>query len=213
MIRPDPSHFQPDWDSVLGPEEFSPGASASLRGRFLIAAKGLIDPNFYRSVVLIVEHSSQGAMGLIVNRPSSVSVAHALSEHFDLSNCDDLVYIGGPVQPSALFILHNQADLDPDETAVLPGLYVGSSAEAFEAVVNTAAGGCPEVDYRIYSGCAGWAPGQLEGEIGRGDWFHHPADGPTLFADDPYRVWDDLRCRLHRSPQMVPDLPGEPEWN
>lgn len=197
----------------MASEDLVPGPCESLSGRFLIAAKGLIDPNFHRAVVLVVEHSDQGAMGLIVNRPSSVSVAHALCDHFDLSNCDDFVYIGGPVQPQALFILHDRGELDPSETAVLPGLYVGSSAEAFEAVVSTASGGCPKADYRIYSGCAGWGSGQLEGEIERGDWFVLPANSATLFADDPYSEWDRLRCCVHRCPQLIPSLPGDPDSN
>lgn len=185
----------------------------SLRGQFLIAAKKLVDPNFYRSVVLIVEHNDEGAMGLVVNRPSSVSVANALAEHFDLSRTDDLVYIGGPVQPSALFVLHNRSELDPHEVAVVPGLYVGSSADVFESVVHSAVDEESEMQFRIFCGCAGWAPGQLEGEIDRGDWFHVPATAEMLFCEDPYDVWDALRCQVHRSPELMPDLPGRPEWN
>ena len=83
----------------------------SLRGQYLISGKWLRDPNFYKTVVLMVEHNAQGAMGLVVNRPSSVTVAHALSEHFNLPETDDLVYVGGPVEPSALFVLHNCEEL------------------------------------------------------------------------------------------------------
>jgi len=186
----------------------------SLRGHFLIAAKTLTDPNFFRSVVLIVEHNEEGAMGLVVNRPSSVTVAQALAEHFDLSHSNELVYIGGPVQPSGLFVLHDQAELVPDETPVVPGLYVGSSSEVFESVVQKAVNnGGPGSRFRILCGCAGWAAGQLEGEIERGDWFTVPACAEVMFCDDPYSVWDTLRCRVHRRPHLLPDLPGSPEWN
>lgn len=185
----------------------------SLRGQFLIAAKQLVDSNFYRSVVLMIEHNDEGAMGLIVNRPSTISVSHALSDHFDGLENDSLVYIGGPVQPSALFILHNQGDLDPEEPCVVPGLYVGSSPGAFESIVRYSIDECPEVKYRVFCGCAGWGPGQLEGEIERGDWYHVCADAETLFSDDPYEVWDDVRRRVHRNPQLMPELPGRPEWN
>jgi len=185
----------------------------SLRGQFLIAAKTLRDPNFYQSVVLMVEHNDEGAMGLVVNRPSSVTVAHALSEHFELPETDDVVFLGGPVQPSALFILHNQSHLDPDEPCILPGLYVGSSGEAFETLVRSVGSECPQMKFRIFCGCAGWGPGQLESEIARGDWFHLSADADTLFSENPYEMWDNLRRRVHRRPELLPDLPGQPEWN
>src|SRR3989304_1996646 len=117
----------------------------SLRGQFLIAGKRLRDPNFARTVVLIVEHGSEGAMGLVVNRPSSVTVAHALCEHFNIPETDDLVYVGGPVEPQNLFILHNAGHLDENENPVVPGLYVGSSPEVFETVVRSAAASEPSL--------------------------------------------------------------------
>src|SRR5690606_22251167 len=87
--------------------------SGSLRGHFLIASQRLRDPNFFRTAVLILEHNAQGAMGLIVNRPTPVSVADALEPHFSLEHCEAKVFQGGPVEPSALFIIHNDRLLDP----------------------------------------------------------------------------------------------------
>jgi putative transcriptional regulator len=187
--------------------------SDSLRGHYLIAGKRLKDSNFFKTVVLMVEHGSEGAMGLVVNRPSSVTVAHALSEHFKLPETDDLVYVGGPVDPSALFILHNEAMLDQSETPVVPGLFVGSSAEVFETVVRSSVEGNPELRFRIFSGCAGWAPGQLEGELSRGDWYQHPASVERVFNDDPYDVWDDLLHQVYKAHRILPEQPGDPKWN
>lgn len=152
-------------------------------------------------------------MGLIVNRPSSVTVAHALSEHFHLPETDDLVYVGGPVEPSALFILHNAPELDEGESPVLPGLYVGSSPEVFERVVNSAADGNADLQFRIYSGCAGWAPGQLEQEVDRGDWHLHPASPDLVFAEDPYEVWDCLVKKICEANGILPHCRNNPEWN
>jgi putative transcriptional regulator len=187
--------------------------SESLRGQCLIAAKRLRDPNFYKTVVLLVEHGSDGAMGLVVNRPSSVTVAHALSEHFNLPETDDLVYVGGPVEPSALFILHNSPEFDQDESPVVPGVYVGSSAEIFEKIVRSSVEGNPDVRFRIYSGCAGWAPGQLEGELARGDWHTWPAENGAIFNDDPYAVWDDVVAKVYESNRILQQPPGDPECN
>jgi putative transcriptional regulator len=185
----------------------------SLRGHYLIAGKRLRDRNFYKTVVLMVEHGADGAMGLVINRPSSVTVAHALSEHFKLPETDDLVYVGGPVEPSALFIVHNSIEFDANESPVIPGVYVGSSAEVFEQIVRSSAEGNPDLRFRIYSGCAGWGAGQLEGELARGDWHTVPADDGAVFNDDPYIVWDELMAKVQESNRILRQLSGNPEWN
>ena len=96
-------------------------------------------------------------MGLIINRPSSVTLANGLNGHFELPEDGELIFTGGPVEPSALFMIHNSADLDPTENPVLPGLYMGGSAEVFEAVVQSKLEGEPGLKFRVFSGCAGWA--------------------------------------------------------
>ena len=166
--------------------------SQSLKGQFLIAGKRLRDPHFRQSVVLIVEHNEEGAMGLVVNHPSSENVHHALSGHFnDLPKSDDVVFSGGPVEQAALFILHNAPGFDGGESAVIPDVYIGSSAEAFERIIHEVAyGSSSEINFRIFSGCAGWGGGQLEGELERGDWFTHVASAERLFHKDIYSLWE-----------------------
>lgn len=187
--------------------------SESLRGNLLVAGKRLYEPNFFKTVVLIVEHGSEGAMGLVVNRPSSVTVANALQTHFELPDTEDPVYVGGPVEPSALFILHDADKHEEDERSVVPGLFVGSSADVFEAVVKSVADGDPEICFRIYSGCAGWAPNQLESEVKRGDWHLLPATLEAVFADDPYNLWDESLQRVYEANRILPHLVQDPEWN
>lgn len=185
---------------------------ATLRGHFLIAGPRLKDPNFFKSVVLVVEHNDEGAMGLVINRPSSVTVQNALSGHFDLPPSRGCVYQGGPVEQTALFIIHNSQLLDPDEAPVIPDLLIGSCAEVFESVVRDSMDD-PDIRYRIYSGCSGWGAGQLEGELARGDWFVVPADLEQVFADDPYAVWEELMESVHKSHRILPNHPSNPEWN
>lgn len=186
--------------------------SETTRGQFMIAAKHLRDPNFFKTVVLMVEHNSGGAMGLVINRPSTVTVSQALSEHFTLPATDDFVYVGGPVEPSALFILHDAAELDSPEPAVVPGLYVGSSATAFESIVRSAAEEGGDCHFRIFAGCAGWGPGQLETEISRGDWHLISATVEDALEGDPYELWDETLTRFHREHRLFPNS-GNPEWN
>ena len=187
--------------------------SDSLRGRFLIAGKNLRDPNFYQSVVLLVEHGEGGAMGVVVNRPSGVTVAQALKNHFELPDTEEMVYVGGPVERNALFILHNAADLDGSETPLLSGVFVGSSPEMFETIVKRSAEGDERLKFRVYFGCAGWAPDQLEGELARNDWLVHPGALNYVFHPQPYDVWNLLFAEYHRENPLLPGVVGDPGMN
>lgn len=184
----------------------------SYRGQFLISAPHLRDQNFFKSVVLIAEHGGHGAMGLVINRPSSVLVSHALSKHFELDETGELVYVGGPVEPLALFILHNAEDLSAGESPVVPGLYVGSSGEAFEEVLRRGNETPDSLKYRVFSGCAGWSPGQLEGEIARGDWFVRPACAELVYLDDPYAIYDRALQQVHQAHRLWPQGCIDPRW-
>ena len=199
--------------STPGPANDPDPASPLIKGQFLIAGKQMRDPNFYRSVVLMVEHGESGSMGLVVNRPSNVSVARALSEHFDLPESDQLVYVGGPVEPAALFVLHSAGEFEAEASDVVPGIFVGSSPDVFERVIEQVVGGSDDLEFRVFAGCAGWGPGQLEGELEHGDWHILPAVAPEILPGDPYTLWDELVERIHETNRTIPPTPGNPEWN
>jgi putative transcriptional regulator len=185
----------------------------SLRGQLLIASRSLLDPNFLQSVVLLVEHNDEGAMGLVVNRPSEMTVSKALGGHFEYPETDELVYLGGPVEQNSLFILHDDPTLDQMEHPMKVGVYVGTSEEAFEEVVRRANAAETDWKCRIISGYAGWSPGQLEGEIARLDWKAIPASPDLVFHTDPYLVWQHAMQEHHKRNPLVPDAPGDPRWN
>ena len=151
-------------------------------------------------------------MGLIVNRPTPVSVADALEPHFSLEHCEAKVFQGGPVEPAALFIIHNDRLLDPQARLVLPEVYIGSSAEVFGKVVEAAAEN-GTTRFRICCGCAGWGPGQLEGELSRSDWLTVPATSEAVFTDDPHSLWGELLKQALAAHRLLPDVEGNPEWN
>lgn len=185
----------------------------SLRGKFLIAGRTLRDPNFFQSVVLIVEHGEGGAMGVVINRPTEITVAQALKSHFELPETGELVYVGGPVEKNALFILHNAGDLDGTETPVLEEVYVGSSPATLETVVKRSAEGDDELKFRMYFGCAGWGPDQLEGELSRNDWLVLPAAVDYVFHPRPYDVWELVVADWNRANPLLPGVTGNPELN
>ena len=185
----------------------------SLRGQFLIAGSRLRDPNFFKTAVLIVEHGPDGAMGLVVNRPSSVTVAHALTGHLELPENHELVYVGGPVEPAALFVIHNSEQIDPTESPVVPGVFMGSSAEVFQDILEAGENDDEDLRYRVYCGCAGWGPGQLEDELDRGDWFTMSANSGFVFHTDPYAVWDELLRQSYQNRRLLSLECEHPEWN
>ena len=193
----------------------------SLRGRILVAGRHLRDPNFFRTLVLLVEHGDDGAMGLVVNRPSDVDVREALAGHFEVDRGSAAVFYGGPVEPAALFVLHNSVEYADGELPVAPHLFVGNSRESFEGLVDAVDAGDDDTRYRVFAGCAGWGPGQLEEELARGDW--HLIDGEDLlggeddpvFGPDPYAAWFAAIRGAARPP--LGDPGGDPgdrfRWN
>jgi putative transcriptional regulator len=189
----------------------------SLRGQFLIAGKGLRDPNFYKTIVLLLEHGPGGALGLVVNRPTAVKVSAALGGQIKLPEQHDRLYVGGPVQSSALFIIHNAAKLEANSHEIGAGLYVATSPEALEEVVRSATVGADQestaLKFRLFSGCAGWGPGQLEGELGRADWHLRPADAELLFDADAHTLWDALLRQAYDAQRLIAAGKGDPAWN
>ena len=177
----------------------------SLRGQCLIAAKSLKDGNFYKTVVLMLEHTEQGATGLVLNRPSSVRVSHALAGHFSLPETDEVVFIGGPVEPTALLILHDSEGLADSDSSPAPGVFIGGSAESFEQVLLSSLS--DEEDrarFRVFSGYSGWSEGQLEGEIERGDWLIHSGSHELVFEIDPYEVYEAALQKFFGANDLLP---------
>ena len=187
--------------------------SASLQGSFLIAANHLRDSNFYRSVVLMLDHNDQGAMGLVINRPSAMTIGKALSQHGSIAGADAPVFVGGPVEPTSLFILHNCMALGKNDQEVAPGIFLAGSENSFEEVVRN--GRKPEagVKFRLICGYSGWGEGQLESELARGDWAIQSADGALILEEDPYGLWEVCTRRLQRANRVLPHNVRNPDWN
>ena len=184
----------------------------SLEGEILIAAEHLRDQNFYRTVVLVLEDNVEGAMGLVVNRPSSITVDAALSSHSKTS-VDAPVFMGGPVENSALFILHNFVQPGLQDREIAPGLFVVSRDESLQVVVDADSNVKATGIFRVYCGYAGWGAQQLELEIDRGDWHKVAADCETVLEVDPYGMWEVCTRRFRRAHRILPHNVRNPEWN
>jgi putative transcriptional regulator len=163
-------------------------------GRFLIA-RPQVTGFFAETVIVLVDHGTHGSMGLIVNRPIGHSVAELLPEIDAARGHGEPAFLGGPVEMGQLLLLVRAAAAPPGSALVLPGVHVSGSRETLEALLaKPPAGG----ELRAYAGYAGWAPGQLAGEIERGDWLVAPGDAASAFTREPAGLWKALFDK-HRS--------------
>ena len=181
-----------------------------LSGRLLVAQPALTDPNFDHTVVLVLEHSDQGAIGLVLNRPSDFDVNAALPNWARLATHPAVVFVGGPVveEGTAICLARARGAAPADMfKPVIPGVGTldvkqlpGSVGEAIEEV-------------RLFAGYAGWAGGQLEGEIEAGGWFvvdARPLDG---FTADPAGLWQAVLGRQRSELAWFAHFPRNLEMN
>ena len=178
----------------------------SVRGQLLIAGPALGDPNFWRTVVLVVEHNDEGALGLVLNRPSEATVGDAVPELRELVDPAQDLLVGGPVQQSAVIVL---AEFDDPGDAALMAfddvgiLRTGPEAEPPPGMRAT----------RAFAGHAGWGPGQLDGELERGDWILEPARRSDAFTQEPLDLWTSVLVRKGGSYALVARMPADPSVN
>lgn len=161
---------------------------ASLAGKLLVATPALSDPNFARSVVLMLQHGEQGAIGLVLNRPSGTHLSeiwHQISE--DPCSIDLPVMTGGPVE-GPLVILH--ADDDLSERQVMQGVYFAAHKDL---ITQLLAKGVPPM--RVFAGYSGWGGGQLEDEIEEGSWSTTDATRDVIFGDADV-LWDQANKQI-----------------
>jgi putative transcriptional regulator len=180
---------------------------ADVRGQLLIAGPSLLDPNFWRTVVLVVEHSDEGALGLVLNRPSETSVGEAVPQLTELVDPEQSLFIGGPVQPSAVIVLAEFED--PSDAAVISfddiGV-LGTETASDDPAVGVRRG-------RAFVGHAGWGPGQLDAELDRDDWILERARREDAFSDRPLTLWVDVLTRKGGSFALVARMPLDPSMN
>jgi putative transcriptional regulator len=179
----------------------------SARGQLLIAGPSLLDPNFWRTVVLVIEHNEEGALGLVLNRPSETSVGEAVPELEELLDPDEPLFIGGPVQPSSVIVLGEFEDstdaalLAFDDVGVL-----GTASTPEELSVGLRSS-------RAFIGHAGWGPEQLDDELERGDWIVESARLDDAFSANPRELWSEVLTRKGGSYALIARMPPDPSMN
>jgi putative transcriptional regulator len=172
----------------------------SVRGHLLIAAPSLFD-YFRRTVVLVLEHTSDGAMGVVLGRSSDTRVADAVPLLAELPGADDPVYLGGPVSPQSVVALGDFERPEEAGTQVVGSLGTLDPDGTNESLRRV----------RVYAGYAGWSPGQLDGELEQGAWIVQDAD-----PEDPFRagdIWADALARKGGHYRLMTTMPADPSLN
>lgn len=173
---------------------------------FLIAVPEMLDANFRRTVVLLLEHNESGAFGLVLNRPLPIRLTR-LTEALGISWGGPLpaprAYGGGPVQRESAWLLHDGSRVMSESVAVSPGISFTLSLDAIKAILIEPAG-----DYRIFLGYAGWGPGQLEAEIRAGGWYTAPVEADLVFAEGEEDVWEEALSLVGIDPGRYDAGPG-----
>jgi putative transcriptional regulator len=181
----------------------------SLKGQLLLDSGQLTGSFFHRTVVLICQHDAEGAFGLILNRASEGKVGEILVADLPDSIKNQMLYVGGPVQPAALSYLYS--DLFLSDANVLPNLSVGHS---LENLVELAEGYSAGREIRVFAGYAGWAAGQLDGEMKREAWLTHPATGELVFKADSSGLWQEILRQKHGwKYRLLSEMPDDLSWN
>lgn len=160
------------------------------KGVFLVADPHMKGPYFQNSVVLLLKFGTDGAMGVIINRPTNIALEDVMPKDKGLDKINGKMFLGGPVAGSYPLMLL-KTDKKPDEMAhhIFDNIYYVAEHKAMDKVIKKMAS---RDAVRIYAGHAGWYPGQLEAEVKRGGWLVISADPFTVFDKNPKNIWEDI---------------------
>jgi putative transcriptional regulator len=182
----------------------------SLQGRLLISSSGLGDPNFFRTVVLILQHGEEGALGLVLNRPLGDGTLGQFAEQVfgGVSLREGVLYEGGPVQKREVALAVYDEIASDLGMPVAPGLLFTGDLEVIEQLLEATDG-----DVRFFVGYSGWGPGQLEQEMTEQSWLSLPARREHIFSPID-RLWELVRTELLLGRRLNPSaMPHDPRLN
>lgn len=183
-------------------------ADKSLKGKLLLDSGQLTGSFFARTVILICQHDADGAFGLVLNRPTGGKAGDAIVANLPEALKELPLFLGGPVQPTAMSFLHSDVFL-PDGN-VMANLSLGHS---LDELLDVGESFSPEKKVKLFAGYSGWAPGQLEDEIRRQAWLIHPASLEVVFSHDTRSLWSRLMRQKGWQYQLLAQIPDDPSLN
>lgn len=155
---------------------------------FLVAKKEILDPNF-RETVVLVRPITGGAIGVIINRPTDISLGKLFPDDAVLKESNNNVYIGGPVYPRSLVFMFRSNEQPRWTLHMVDDIYLSLSINLLQELLSSPQ---PPGQLKVYAGHSGWGQGQLQNEIERGDWYVVPADAGLVFEMEPKKIWPEL---------------------
>jgi putative transcriptional regulator len=177
----------------------------SLQGKLLVSSPALVDPNFRKTVVLIAHHDGEGAMGLVLSRPSAVAASEAVPALEGLPGGTDPVFVGGPVQPEAFMALAEFENVADAAAPIFGDVgFMPAESEPDDLAIRR---------LRLFAGYAGWGPGQLEAELDEPSWIVVAAEPDDAFADDPDELWKTVVQRKGGALSLMENMPFDPGLN
>lgn len=176
-------------------------------GRLLVSEPSLNDNYFSNAVVLLAEHNKDGTFGLIINKPSDIRLSEVTQEY---DTFDPLLFFGGPVQVDSLYFIHRIRDI-PGSLQLIDGLYWGGDVDEIKKLMK--AGKLTGNDIRFFIGYAGWAPSQLDRELGENSWLVLETDIRQLFSPNSSQLWRDIVTSLGEEIAIWVNYPENPQMN
>lgn len=178
------------------------------KGTILISEPFLADPYFKRSVVLLSEHTEEGSIGFILNKPTNISVNEAIS---DFPQIDSMLYFGGPVQTDSLQYIHRLGDKLEGSQPIFDGLYWGGNLEKLKEMISLKQ--VQASDIRFFVGYSGWDSTQLNQEIDEKSWIVSQGATQHAFFDEPKKLWSDVLKSMGNEFRMLANYPEDPSLN
>lgn len=185
------------------------GPEKILKGKLLLDGGELTGSFFHHTVILVCEHSAEGAFGLVLNRSSGSKVGELVVADLPVTLKDSPLFLGGPVQPTALSFLH--ADNFIPDANVFPNLSLGHS---LDELVEVGESFSASKKVKMFAGYAGWSPGQLENEMKHKSWLTFPASLELVFETPPDQLWQKiLRTKGGWKNKLLSQMPDDPSLN
>ncbi len=174
------------------------------KGSLVIASPEIDEGIYFRGVLLICEHSSNGSFGLMINKKMEVELPEEIINIKDLANPRVQIRSGGPIQPNQMMLLHSSDTLSDQTLKICEGVYLGGDLQFLQEAVNDSNG--PHI--RLCFGYAGWTAGLLEREFLNGNWFLHPASARHVFETPPEKMWQTILREMggkYATMSMIPE--------
>ncbi|MBN8707393.1 MAG: YqgE/AlgH family protein [Bacteroidetes bacterium] len=178
------------------------------KGTLLLAEPMLQDPNFKRTVILLCEHSETGSFGLVLNKELPLLLNEVLPEN-DLPELP--LFLGGPVQPDTLHVLHSAGEKITGAIEVAEGVWWGGEFEDIKTKLSL--GLCNTTDFRFFLGYSGWAEEQLQDELDRGGWILGRCNSDYIFETEPEKLWRKILKDMGGEFAQLANYPENPHLN